>query len=512
MSPYKKVKHKQMNTSNAQKKLRVIVIGAGMAGILAAIRLHQAGKHEVVVYEKAGRVGGTWRENTYPGLTCDVPAHAYTYSFAPNPEWSSFFAHGSEIQRYFEDIVHTQEINALIRFNQEVTSCVWHDQRWHLETAGGLKDKADVVVAATGVLHHFSMPKISGLETFVGAKMHSASWDHSVPLDGKRVGIIGSGSTGVQLVCGLAGRASHVIHIQRTPQWIMPVFDEPYTDEQRAAFRKEPALIDQIRYGDEYTNLVNRFTEAITDQNSPGIREIEAAVRNHLETSVRDPVLREKLRPNYRAACKRLIYSPDYYENVQRSDVQVVVGCIECIEPNGVRMQDGSLQEVDVLVLATGFHADRFMRPMKVLGRNGADLDKFWARSPSAYMGIAMPGFPNFFLLNGPTGPVGNFSLIDIAERQWGYIEGLLAQLESGSCQALDLKPEVMHAYNERRVRAAKNTIFGSGCTSWYLDADGVPASWPWSYNAFAEQTAAPQLEEFERIGSMSPPCLGEPA
>lgn len=258
--------------------------------------------------------------------------------------------------------------------------------------------------------------------------------------------------------------------------------------------------MDQIRYGEDYTSAVNRFTEAITDQNSPEIHEIEALVRNNLEQSVKDPVLREKLRPNYRAACKRLIYSANYYEKVQRPDVQVVVGAIQCIEPTGVRMQNGSLQEVDVLVLATGFHADRFMRPMTVLGRNGASLDQFWARNPTSYMGIAMPGFPNFFLLNGPTGPVGNFSLIDIAERQWGYIEGLLNPLESGSCQALDLKPDVMQAYEERRIRAAKNTIFGSGCASWYLDADGVPMSWPWSYNAFAEQTAAPQLDEFEQI------------
>ena len=501
-----------MSASNTQKKLRIIVIGAGMAGILAAVRLQQAGRHEVVVYEKADRVGGTWRENTYPGLTCDVPAHAYTYSFAPNPEWSRFFAPGSEIQRYFESVVHIQKINALIRFNQEVTSCVWDDKRWHLETRGGLKDEADVVIAATGVLHHFSMPKIPGLETFAGARMHSAAWNHSVPLDGRRVGIIGNGSTGVQLVCGLAGRASQVIHIQRTPQWIMPVLDAPYTDEQRAAFRKEPALMDEIRHGEEYTRLVNRFTEAITDKNSPEIHEIEAVVRNHLEQSVQDPVLREKLRPSYRAACKRLIYSADYYEKVQRPDVQVVVGAIECIEPAGVRMQDGSLQEVDVLVLATGFHADRFMRPMKVLGRNGTSLEQFWARNPTSYMGIAMPGFPNFFLLNGPTGPVGNFSLIDIAERQWGYIEGLLKQLECGSCQALDLKPEVMQAYDERRIRAAKNTIFGSGCTSWYLDADGVPMSWPWSYGAFAQQTAQPQPEDFEQIASISPPYSRETA
>lgn len=490
-----------MNSSKTpSKKLRIVVIGAGMAGVLAAIRLHQAGQHEVVVYEKADRIGGTWRENTYPGLTCDVPAHAYTYSFAPNPDWSSFFAPGAEIQRYFEDVTRTQNITSLIRFNQEVSSCIYRNHRWYLETAGGLKDEADVVIAATGVLHHFSMPNIPGLDTFNGPKIHSAAWDHSVELDGKRVGIIGSGSTGVQIVSALAGRASKVFHIQRTPQWIMPVPNEAYTDEQRAAFRKDPALIDQIRYSEEYLGNVHRFTEAILDQNSPEIREIEDIVRNNLEQSIKDPVLREKLRPNYRAACKRLIYSPDYYVKIQRPDVEAVVGQIDRIEPTGVRMQDGSLKEVDVLALATGFRADRFVRPMKVQGRDGADLDTFWAKNPTAYLGIAMPGFPNFFMLNGPTGPVGNFSLIDIAERQWAYVTGLIDNLACGHARALDLKPEVMSDYNVRRISAAKKTIFGSGCTSWYLDADGIPASWPWSYEAFAQQTSAPQLHEFEHV------------
>lgn len=482
------------------KKLRVVVIGAGMAGILAAIRLKQAGR-DVVVYEKADRIGGTWRENTYPGLNCDVPAHAYTYSFAPNPDWSSFLAPGPEIQRYFEDVVDNHGIRQHIRFNQAITSCIHRDGRWHIETSGGLRDEADIVIAATGVLHHPSTPTITGLETFAGDSFHTARWDHSVPLDGKRIGILGNGSTGVQIVSALAGRAARITHIQRTPQWIMPMPNEPYSDEQREAFRKNPALIDQIRYGEQYTSLVRRFTDGVADPDSPQMAEIETVCRNNLESSVQDPVLREKLRPNYRAACKRLIYSPDYYQMVQRSDVEVVVGRIERVEPEGVRMVDGSLHELDILVLATGFHANRFMRPMTIQGINGADLESYWSRNPTAYLGIAMPDFPNLFMLNGPTGPVGNFSLIDIAERQWSYIEQLIGQIETGNCRAINLKTEVMQDYDQRRVEAAKKTIFGSGCSSWYLDADGVPASWPWNYDAFAEQTAAPRLEEFELMG-----------
>ncbi|MGD9598440.1 MAG: flavin-containing monooxygenase [Steroidobacteraceae bacterium] len=482
------------------RRLRIAVIGAGMAGILAAIRLRETGHHRVVIYEKAGRIGGTWRENTYPGLACDVPAHAYTYSFAPNAEWSSYLAPGSEIQRYFESVAQAHRLDEIIRYGEEVTRCELVDGRWHIETARGTQDDVDVVIAATGVLHHPGTPDIAGLDRFAGPCFHSARWDHSVPLDGRRIGIVGCGSTGVQIVSALAGRASRLVHIQRTPQWIMPVPNDPYTEEQKAAFRADPALIDAIRYGEEYTSAVRRFTDAIVDQDSLQIREIEAIVLRNLEDSVTDPVLREKLRPDYRAACKRLIYSPDYYQKVQRPDVEVAIGPIRQIEPAGVRMADGSLHEVDILVLATGFRADRFVRPMRVRGRNGADIDAAWSPAPSAYLGISVPGFPNFFMLNGPTGPVGNFSLIDIAERQWGYIGQLIAGIESGKCRMMDLKEATMRDYDARRIAAAKRTIFGSGCKSWYLDATGVPSSWPWSYDSFAEQTAAPKIAEYEYI------------
>ena len=483
-----------------RRKLRIVVIGAGMAGILAAIRLLEAGCHDVVVDEKAERIGGTWRENTYPGLNCDVPAHAYTYSFAPNPEWSSFLAPGPEIQRYFEDVVRRHRIEAVIRFNQEVARCAWQRGRWQIETVHGLKDEADVVIAATGVLHHPNLPQIDGLDRFGGAKFHTARWDHAVPLDGKRIGIIGNGSTGVQLVSALAGRAARVVHIQRSPQWIMPMPNDPYTDAQREAFRGDPKLIDEIRYGEWYTRMVRRFTEAVTDHESAPMHEIEAIVRDNLDRNVKDPVLRDKLRPDYRAACKRLIYSPDYYAVVQRPDVEVVVGGIERIEADGVRMKDGTLHPLDVLALATGFKAHMYMRPMVVRGRNGADLDTFWARHASSYLGITMPGFPNLFMINGPTGPVGNFSLIDIAERQWGYIEQLIGVLESGRCREISVSASTMADYDQRRIVAAKKTIFATGCASWYLDADGVPSSWPWSYDAFAEHTSQPRLHELELV------------
>ena len=485
-------------------QLRFLVVGAGMSGILAAVKLRESGFDDVVVLEKADRLGGTWRENSYPGLTCDVPAHAYTYSFAPNAEWTRFFAAGHEIQTYLEHVAREHAVTPLIRFNREVVDLDFVDGEWTAVTSAGERFAGDVVIVASGVLHHPRMPEIEGLESFAGVAMHSARWDQSVALDGKRVGVIGSGSTGVQITCALADRADRLVHFQRTPQWIMPVADFAYSDEQREAFRRDPALIDAIRYDPEYEGNVERFTMGIVDPDSDAMHAIEDICRENLETNVADGVLREKLWPDYRAACKRLIYSPNYYARVQLPAVQVETGAIQRIEPGGVRMRDGTLHELDVLALASGFHADSFIRPAKVRGRGGIELDQAWARRATAYMAITVPDFPNLFFLNGPTSPVGNFSLIDVAERQWQFVETLIEEIAQGRCTEISASHEAMAAYDERRIAAAKGTIFASGCSSWYLDREGVPMTWPWSYQAFGEAMANPVLADMDRRGAVA--------
>ena len=486
-------------SSTAPRALRVVVIGAGMAGILAGIRLQRAGFTDYVIYEKAARIGGTWRENTYPGIACDVPAHLYTYSFEPNPDWSRTFAPGDEIQRYFERVADKYGVTPQIRLNSEIVRSEFFDGRWQLTLADGRQDVADVLIAATGVLHHPNKPNLPGRENFAGASFHSAEWDHAVPLDGRRVGVIGTGSTAIQITSALVPRVAAFSLFQRTAQWVMAIDNPFYTDEQRAAFAQDPAQIDAIR-AEANTMMVDFISNAIIDADSPGMKSIERRCVQNLENSVRDPALRERLRPNYRAACKRLVFSGDFYTAIQQPNAALITSGIKHIEAGGVRTEDGVLHELDVLVLATGFRADRFVRPTTVLGRDGVDLDSVWAERPTAYLSLSVPGFPNFFLLNGPNGPVGNFSLIRIAELQLDYVLQLLERLRDGDCREISASATAASAFETARIEAAKKSIWATGCKSWYLDKHGVPASWPWSYTRFVEEMAAPKLEAFEQV------------
>lgn len=478
--------------------LRIVIIGAGMAGILSAIKLREAGYNNFIVYEKSAALGGTWHENTYPGLACDVPAHLYTYSFAPNPDWSHVYAPGPEIRVYFENVAKKYGVVDRVRFNQEITACEFIDSRWQIRMKSGHTDHADVIIAASGVLHHPNLPEIPGLANFRGACFHSAKWDHSVPLDGKRVGVIGTGSTAIQITSALVNRVAKFTLFQRTAQWVLKLPNREYDTAERAAFATDPKKIEALR--EELDHFFGTFSAAVIDAESPPMKQIEADCLANLEETVTDSVLREKLRPNYRAACKRLIMSPDFYEAIQHPNAELVTAGIESVEPTGIRTKDGVLHELDVLVLATGFRADRFIRPAVVRGRGGVDLDKVWEDHPVAYLSISIPDFPNFFMLNGPNGPVGNFSLIRIAELQLHYILQLLEKLRTGVCREISPSHKAATEFEQARTDAAKKSIWATGCKSWYLDKHGVPASWPWSTARFDHEMAAPKFAAYEAV------------
>lgn len=485
------------DSSPATRNLRVVVIGAGMSGILCGVKLREAGLDDFTIYEKADDLGGTWHENTYPGIACDVPSHLYSYSFAPNPEWSHVFSPGAEIQAYFEQVASRYDVKPRIQFGKEITRCeLGGDGRWHLETADGVRDEADVVIAATGVLHHPHVPDLPGLDSFAGAAFHSARWDHAVPLDDRRVGVVGTGSTAIQITSALVDRVARYSLFQRTAQWVMPQENPAYGEEEKQRFRADPEALKQM-HEDISRMFSEGFSNAVVDAESPVMKAIQAACERNLEESVRDPELRRRLRPDYRAACKRLVVSPDFYRAIQHPNAELVTDPIERIEPGGIRTRDGRLHALDVLVLATGFHAHQFMRPMQVIGREGVSLDALWGRSPTAYLSVAVPGFPNFFMLNGPNGPVGNFSLIEVAELQLAYVLQLVAPIRAGECRFVEPREDATERFDRERIEAARSTIWMTGCRSWYLDPNGIPATWPWTFKRFQEQMRAPDLASY---------------
>jgi cation diffusion facilitator CzcD-associated flavoprotein CzcO len=483
--------------SGTRRDVRIIIIGAGMSGILAAIKLREAGLSDFVIYEKAEQLGGTWRENTYPGIACDVPSHLYSYSFEPNPDWSHRYSPGEEIQAYFEGVAERRGVTRSIRFGEEITRCEFREGRWHVETSSGVRDEADFVIAATGVLHHPNIPDIDGLEDFEGALFHSARWDHSVPLDGRRLGVIGTGSTAIQIVSASIDRVTRLSLFQRTAQWVLGQENPSYTDQEKAEFHEHPDVMRRLR-ADISLMFQEGFANAVVDASSPQMKALEEGCLANLEDSVHDPELRERLRPDYRAACKRLVISPDFYEAIQKPNAELVTDPIQRIESAGIRTADGRLHELDVLVLATGFRADRFMRPMQVVGRGGRTLEEAWADRPSAYLSISIPDFPNLFMLNGPNGPVGNFSLIEVAELQFSYILQLVGQVRAGRCREVSASHAATQLFDAERTEAAKKTVWATGCRSWYLDDRGIPAAWPWSMDRFRAQMEKPRLDAYE--------------
>ncbi len=474
------------------------IIGAGMSGILAGVRLTEAGL-PFTIFEKADKVGGTWRENTYPGIACDVPSHIYSYSFELNPEWSQYCSPGAEIQEYFESVAAKHGLVDQIRFGDAVVRAEWADGRWEIETAAGFVERYDWVVAATGILHQPKMPDIEGLDSFSGPMFHSARWDHSVELEGRRVGLIGTGSTGVQITGAIAAVVDRLALFQRTAQWVVPTEQTAYSEQEKEQFRTDADLLRDMH--ESLSRAFNDgFSTGIIDAASGLADDIERKCTEALETQVRDPELREKIRPNYRAACKRLVVSDNWYQAVQEPSVDVITEPILGIEPEGVRTSDGMLHELDVLVLATGFKVDAFMRPMQVIGRDGLELDEVWSDWPSAYMAVAVPEFPNFFMLNGPNSPVGNFSLIQTAELQFDYVMSMVEAVRAGDLSVAVPTSEAAKRFEDERVEAAKKTVWATGCRSWYLDDKGVPFAWPFEFSRFREEMTNPRWDDYELV------------
>ena len=473
---------------------RVAVVGAGASGIATAAKLREAGIHTFTVFEKSGRVGGTWRDNTYPGLYCDVPSRYYSFSFAPNPDWSQVFAPGAEIFDYLDAVVDDFDLRRFIRFSTGVADATWDGDTWRLTLDDGTVEAFDVLVAATGVLRDPNIPDIDGLDDFDGDWFHSARWDHDVRLAGRRIGLIGTGSTGVQITTALAGVADQFTVFMRTPHWVLSLPNLPYSPLGRALHRFVPPL-GRLAHRGWQRVFESTMSQAAT---RPGWRRraVGMLCRACLRT-VQDSDLRATLTPTDDPLCKRLVISGGFYREVQRDTVAVVTDPIEKVVPAGVVTADGTLHELDVLVLATGFHAQRFMRPMAITGRDGLSLDDAWAEGPHGYRTVAMPGFPNFFMLQGPHSPAGNQSFIQTAETQADYVVQCVEVIGARDV-AMTPTPEATDRFNEAIEAEMPRTAWSSGCDSWYLDANGNPTLWPFLAREHRVALAAPDLSEFE--------------
>jgi cation diffusion facilitator CzcD-associated flavoprotein CzcO len=497
-------------SANGVHRPDVAIVGAGVSGLAMAIKLTEAGI-PFTIFEKAREIGGTWRDNTYPGLTCDVPAAVYTYSFGRNPHWPRWLATGDEIQRYVEAVCEKHGVREHTRFATEVVEARWLDEHWQLRTAQGDEYRFDVVIHATGFLHRPRYPDIPGLETFAGAAFHSARWDHGVEFAGRRVGVIGTGSTGVQIVTALAGTAEHVAMFQRTAQWIFPMGNPRIPKPMRRALARWPGLSER---------WVQVLVRAIGDwflspaATRPGLqrRVFGWACRRSLRT-VRDPELRARLTPTYQPLCKRPVMSTKFYKAIQRPDLELVETGIDHICPEGVVTSDGRLHELDVLALATGFDAHAYMRPMRVVGEQGVTLEQAWQDGPHAYLTVAVPGFPNMFTLMGPHSPLINVPVHESVELQADYILRVLELLGRPDITSAAPTADAAERWLADIRAGMAPTVWASGCQSWYIGPDGVAVQWPFTRKRLRTLLRAPDLGDYAiRAATPEPQYEREPA
>jgi cation diffusion facilitator CzcD-associated flavoprotein CzcO len=476
---------------------RVAIIGAGMSGIGMAAKLRMAGIDSFHVYEQWDDLGGTWHANTYPGLSCDVPSRYYQYTFAPNPDWGWVNSPGREIWAYLNRVADRFGVREQASLGTRVKEAEWVEGEWRLRTEDGREDAYDFIVTAAGGLVRTRKPDIPGLDSFAGAAFHSAEWDHSVPLEGRRIGVVGTGSTGMQITRALAPIAGHFELYQRTPQWIVPIPNRRYTRMTKWAFRRFPQL-NHWAYRYWQTLFEHTFGVATV---RPGWQRslVSAACRLHLRR-VRDPELRARFTPADQPMCKRLVMGNGFYGLFECPNVELVDTPIDRVEARGIVTSDGALHELDVIVLATGFDAHAFVRPMELIGPDGLRLSEVWDGEPYGYRSVALPGFPNVLMLIGPHSPFGNQSLFTISETQMDFAMGMIERWRRGEVETVAPTREATDRFNQEVRAAMPSTVWVTGCKSWYIGKDGLPHAWPWTPERHREILAEPEWDDWDVV------------
>jgi cation diffusion facilitator CzcD-associated flavoprotein CzcO len=468
----------------ASRRPSVAIVGGGFGGVAALTMLRRAGYEDVTLFERGERIGGVWQANTYPGAACDIPSHLYELSFAPNPRWSRRYAPQAEIQAYLEDVVRRHGGMERVRSGVDVKRASWDEEqgRWALETSEG-SHQADLLVTACGQLSVPKVPPLAGLEGFAGPIFHTARWRHDVDLTGKRVAVVGTGCSGIQVVPAIQPSVEQVDVYQRSPGWTIPKMDFAYPEGVQRLFERLPALQRAERAA------LFAFTEvgaaALTRHRwlLPLLRRVG---ERQIEKAIDDPELRAKLTPADEIGCKRIMLTDDWYPALAQPNVELVAEGIAEVTPGGIRDGAGVERQADVLILATGFATHDFVAPMEVVGREGCSLDAEWGEVPRAYLGLSVPRFPNMFLLYGPNTNGGTGSVIYTLEAGVEHVLAALEELRRRGADRIEVRREAAERFDRELRAALTQTVWHSGCTNWYVDENGNdPSQWPWLYSTY---------------------------
>lgn len=474
------------DSSASAENVEVLIVGSGFSGLCMGIKLREAGYRSFVILDKAASVGGTWRENHYPGCACDVPSHLYSFSFEQNPHWTRMFAPQQEILTYLEHCADKYGLREHLLFNMEVTETRWDERlaRWTIRTSAGRTFIAKHVVFGLGAFNRPAYPDIKGLETFQGKVFHSAHWDHSYDLKDKRVAVIGTGASAIQIIPELTPIVRELKVMQRTPAWVLPKPDRAISSKERSLYAQLPSAQRMYRYF-IYWMMEARALGFTVD---PRIMKLGAVLgRAHIRKQIKDKTLREKLTPTYLPGCKRVLISNDYYPALAQPHVDVVTSSIEQVNTKGIRTADGQQLDLDAIVLATGFKVADVMSPLEVYGIDGANINDAWNKKIEAYFGTTVSGFPNCYMLMGPNTGLGHNSMVFMIEAQVRHALEQIQAVDALSPRAfINPRPAAQHAYNKDLERRLAHSVWSSGCQSWYLGDKGHNSTtWPGSTPEF---------------------------
>ncbi len=479
----------------------ILIVGAGFSGLIMAMEARKRGFTDIAIIEKADDVGGTWRENTYPGVACDVPSHLYCFATHLNPDWSTAYAGGGEIQRYVQKVARDEGLYELCHFRQTFETAHWSDGAWHVKTQEGAEWQSRVLVSGMGALHVPAIPEIEGAESFPGPAFHSAHWDHATDLKGKRVAVVGTGASAVQFVPEIAKEAADVSIFQRTAPYVLPRPDGPISPFVRGLYRRMP-ILPRIRRAIIFRLFEMRHATFLRKD-----RAVNFAMklwRKALEGAIPDPEERKKLTPPYQIGCKRILSSNDWYPALARPNVHVIPDGVARIEGNTLVAQNGQRADADVLVWGTGFHVTDALNRLDITGKNGLALSEAWKDGMQAHLGTGIAGFPNFFILLGPHTGLGHNSVVLMIEAQVEHLGRVLSEMAETGVSSVMPKKAKQAAFETEIQDGLADTVWQTGgCLSWYLDENGRNTTlWPGTVRAFQNRMTAAGLEEYEPVGS----------